>query len=159
MAGKSTAFVVFILPVILSLAFGSYVMADVLQEPGRHLDMWNFERHDGVVEESSEFIEIIGLDEEYAVSTPIELEVSVTDDSFDCGDLYITIFDVSGADREVITQSGYFTQCFGAEDLFLPIDDEFSETIDTPGKYEIVVELNDAEQQKTITAKRLFTVG
>lgn len=161
MAGKSTAFIVFILPVILSLAFGSYVMADVLKEPGRQLDMWNFERHDGggLHDTSDDSIEIRGLQKEYAVSMPIELQVSVTDEAFDCGDLYITVFEVSGTSREVITQSGYFTQCFSVNDLLLPVDDEFSEALDTPGEYEIVAEMHDAKQQKTIISKKLFTVG
>ncbi len=33
-------FVVFVLPAIFSLVFGSAVMADILQKPDRELNMW-----------------------------------------------------------------------------------------------------------------------
>ena len=33
-------FVVFVLPVIFSIIFGSAVMADILQKPDRELNMW-----------------------------------------------------------------------------------------------------------------------
>ena len=40
----------------------------------------------------------------------------------------------------------------------LPVDDEFSEVIDTPGSYEILVEINDKSQKDTISAKEKFSV-
>ena len=46
MASKKI-FVVFVLPVIFSLAFGSAVMADILQKPDRELNMWPMSSSEG----------------------------------------------------------------------------------------------------------------
>ena len=53
----------------------------------------------------------------------------------------ITIFDLNSSPKQSLTQSGFFEQCFGKNNLLLPINDEFSETIDIPGQYEIQIEL------------------
>ena len=39
--------VVFVLPVIFSLIFGSAVMADILQKPDRELNMWPISSSEG----------------------------------------------------------------------------------------------------------------
>ena len=144
------AYVVFILPIVLSIAFGSVVMADVLQSSDRELNMW---RVDPTNNDKS--IQIIGLEKQYPASTPIEIQVNVDDTFFDCGDLYVTIY--SGKNT-VITQSGFFKQCFDENNVLLPMDDEFSEIIDTPGQYELVVKMNDQNQKSSITASGKFTI-
>ena len=147
-------FVVFILPVIFSVIFGSAVMADILQKPDRELNMWN-------VSFSEEFssnhepIEIIGLSKQYSTSEPVEIQVTVDDSSFNCGDLYVTIY--SSGKTDVITQSGFFEQCFEAGSTILPVDDEFSKVIDTPGSYQIVAEMISKEL-KNISTSEIFTV-
>ena len=83
-------------------------------------------------------LEIFGLKSQYSISEPIQIQVSIQDQSFSCGDLYVTIYQ-AGKEKS-ITQSGYFEQCFDSNS-FLPIDDRFSETIDTPGNYEIVIDM------------------
>ena len=126
---RSVAFVVFILPVAISLFFGTFVIAEVLKEPNRELNMLNFELPEGT-EFQNESIKISGLLKEYSKSDSIKVKVSILDPIFDCGDIYITIYDLNSSPKQVFTQSGYFEQCFGKNNLMLPIDDEFSETVD-----------------------------
>jgi len=118
--------------------------------------MWPFELSDKILVTSGA-ITIIGLDDNLSKSQPIKITVSVSDPIFDCGDLYITIYDISKTPKEVVTQSAFFGQCYEKNNLMMPIDDEFSETIDS-GKYEIVAEINDKEYKKTLTASETFIV-
>ena len=46
MASKKI-FVVFILPIIFSVAFASFVMSDILQKPDRELNMWPMSSSEG----------------------------------------------------------------------------------------------------------------
>jgi hypothetical protein len=147
------AYVVFILPIFLSIAFGSAVMADVLQSPDRELNMWRIGPTSTLTHDKS--IKIIGLEKQYLVSTPIEIQVKIDDSFFDCGDLYVTIY---SGQNTVITQSGFFKQCFDENNAILPVDDEFSEIIDAPGQYELVVKMNDQNQKSSISASGKFTI-
>jgi len=156
MAGK-VAIAVFIIPIVFSFVFGSAVLADVLQEPDRELNMWQISSS-GPSSSTSKSIKIIGLDTQYSDSTPVEIQVQVDDATFDCGDMYITIYDVSSSSKQVFTQSGYFDQCYETKNLMLPVDDEFSQVVDTPGNYEILVEMNDKSQKATISVKAKFSV-
>lgn len=144
-------FLVFVLPVIFSVLFGSAVMADVLQEPGRELNMWPMSG--GSSHGAS--IGIIGLSSQYSTSEPVEIKVKISDISFDCGDLYVTVY--SSGNNDVITQGGFFEQCFGKTNTSLPIGDSFSQVIDTPGSYEIVAEMVSKEL-KNISIRGVFTV-
>lgn len=146
-------YIVFILPIVLSIAFGSVVMVDILQSSDRELNMWRVGSTNTIIHDKS--IQIIGLEKQYLASTPIEIQVNVDDPFFDCGDLYVMIY--SGKNT-VITQSGFFKQCFDKNNVLLPIDDEFSEIIDTPGQYELVVKMNDQNQKSSITASGKFTI-
>ena len=151
---RGVTYVVFVLPVVLSVIFGSIVMMDILQEPGRDLNLMRF----GEFEEAShnKSIEIIGLKNQYSSSEPVQIQVIVDDSSFTCGDLYVTIYTVNG--KNAVTQSGYFKQCFDEENRFLPIDERFSEIVDTAGQYEIVAEILDQNQKNSITKSEKFTV-
>ncbi|MBM3896646.1 MAG: hypothetical protein FJ360_02735 [Thaumarchaeota archaeon] len=151
------AYFVFLFPVIISLALGSFVMAEVLNEPERELSMWPF-KFSETNKVQSDSIKIISLQQEYSSTTPIIIQVSVTDPAFDCGDLYITIYDLNSSPKQVVTQSGYFGQCFQKENLMLPVDDEFSEKIGDSGQYEIVAEINDKHYKKIITTSEKFTI-
>ena len=151
MASKKV-FVVFILPVIFSVAFGSAVMSDVLQMPDRELNMWPM-YSDGYSSHSKS-IEIQGLHKQYSSSEPVEIRVSVTDSSFNCGDLYITIY---SSNSEVVTQGGFFEQCFEQRNETLPIGEEFSEIVKNPGSYEITAEMVSKELSN-ISVKERFTV-
>ena len=97
---RGVTYVVYVLPVVFSVIFGTIVMADVLQEPGRELNMMRF---GSLGEGSHGDIQIIGLQNQYSVKEPVQIQVTI-DDSYSCGDLYITIYD---SKREAVTQSGF----------------------------------------------------
>ena len=146
-------YVVFVLPIVLSIAFGTVVMADVLQSPDREINMWPMSNSRIITNDES--ISIIGLEKQYSVSTPIQIQVKVDDSQFDCGDLYVTVY--SGK-HIVVTQSGFLQQCFDENNPLLPIDNNFSEIIDTPGQYDLVVKMTDQNQKSSITTSSKFTI-
>jgi len=146
--------VVFVLPAIFSLIFGSAVMADILQKPDRELNMWPISSSEGF-SNNYDPIEIIGLSKQYSTSEPIEIQVKINDSSFDCGDLYVTIY--SSEKNDVITQSGFFEQCFEQGSTILPVGDEFSIVIDSSGTYEIVAEMV-SKKLMNISTSEVFTI-
>lgn len=149
---RGVTYVVYVLPVVFSVIFGTIVMADVLQEPGRELNLMRF----GSFETSShdEEIQIIGLQKQYSTNDPIQIQVTI-DESYSCGDLYITIYD---SKKNAVTQSGYFKQCVNEANPFLPVKERFSEKIDTIGNYEIMAQMLDQNQKNSITTSEKFTV-
>lgn len=152
-------FVVFILPIILSVSLATVVMADVLDKPDRTLQMWpqqsSSHGYDDRTENATkQGVDIIGLEHLYAVDEEIALRVVVKDLSFDCGDLYITIRD--GDDDVVVTQKAFFAQCFAADDVDLPVADDFTVTIDSPGSYVVLAEMHS--EVDTISALGEFVV-
>lgn len=157
LAVQKVVFVVFLIPAIISIFFGGFVLGEVLKKPERELNMPPFD-FSGKFVTSSGAMKIIGLQEEYSNSAPIEISISVSDAIFDCGDLYITIYDISKVPKEVVTQSGFFEQCYEKNNLVMPIDDKFSELVDTPGRYEVVSEINDKGYKNSLTASERFTV-
>ena len=150
---SSKLVVVFVLPVIFSIIFGSAVMADTLQKPDRELNMWPMSSSENSSSHNSD-LKIIGLSNQYLVSEPIEIQVKVSDTSFSCGDLYITIY--TSGKSDVVTQGGFFNQCLENGNLF-PINDKFSKIITVPGSYQIVADIvsNDLSN---ISTSGIFTV-
>ncbi|EGP94286.1 hypothetical protein [Nitrosarchaeum koreense] len=148
----SLVYVVFVLPIVLSIAFGTVVMADVLQSPDRELNMWPMGNSE--IMKNDEDISIIGLENQYSISSPVQIQVKIDDSQFDCGDLYVTVY--SG--KHIVTQSGFLKQCFDENNSLLPIDDDFSEIIDKPGQYDLVVKMTDQNQKNTITTSGKFTI-
>ncbi len=146
--------VVFVLPAIFSLVFGSAVMAEILQKPDRELNMWPMSSSEGF-SNNYDPIEIIGLSKQYSTSEPIEIQVKINDSSFNCGDLYVTIY--SSGKNNVITQSGFFEQCFEQGTTIIPVGDEFSEVIDSSGTYEIVAEMV-SKKLMNISTSEVFTI-
>jgi len=151
---KGVTYAVYVLPVVFSLIFGSLVLAGILQEPGRELNLMQT----GSLEEisKSDKIEIFGLKTQYSTSEPIQIQISINDPSFSCGDLYVTIY--PAGNEKSVTQSGYFEQCFDSKNSFLPINEKFSETINAPGNYELVIDMLDKNQKNSITTSVKFTV-
>jgi len=145
---------VYVLPVIFSIIVGSAVLSDILQKPDRELNMWPMSNSIREISHNVP-IEIIGLSNQYTTTEPVEIQVKIDDSSFDCGDLYITIY--SSGKSSVITQGGFFEQCFESGSKILPIDEEFSKIVDAPGSYEIVAEMV-SKQLKNISTKGTFTV-
>ena len=152
-------FVVFALPVILSVALAAAVMADILDKPGRELSMWprshssgghgvhnNDDGSDDNVGDAGHdagetagsatkgALQITGLSQSYPVGGPLVVQVAVDDPALDCGDLYITIYSEDG---EVLAQGAFFEQCFEGA-VAVPYGEFF---IDSPGSYRIVAEM------------------
>jgi len=146
-------FVVFVLPVIFSVIFGSAVLSDILQKPDRELNLWPMASSEGfLIHESS--IKIIGLAKQYSTSMPVEIKIKIDDSSFDCADLYVTIYSSA---NDVVTQNGFFEQCFEKDNPIIPVGDKFSKVVDTPGSYEIVAEMV-SKQLQSISTRGTFTV-
>ena len=147
-------FVVFILPIIFSVIVGSIVMADILQKPDRELNMWPMS--DSEIHASNDSsIQLIGLSSQYAPSENVEIKVKITNSSFNCGDLYITIY--NSKNNNVVTQGAFFEQCFKSESDLLPIHDKFSKVIGAPGSYLLVVDMI-SKDLLTISTSGIFTV-
>ena len=147
-------FVVFVLPLIFSLVFGSSVMADILQKPDRELNMWPMSFSEGFSYNITQ-IEIIGLSNQYSTSEPVEIQVKINDASFNCGDLYVTIY--STGTNDIITQGGFFEQCYEEGIKTIPVGDKFSTVISTPGSYKIVAEMV-SKKLLNISTSEIFTV-
>jgi hypothetical protein len=149
---SSKLIVVFVLPVVFSIIFGSAVMADTLQKPDRELNMWPMTFSGNSLHNSD--IQIIGLSNQYSASEPIEIQVKINDSSFTCGDLYITVYASESSD--VITQGGFFNQCIKDGNLF-PINDKFSKVITVFGSYKIVADVVSTDLSN-ISTTGTFTV-
>ena len=150
---SSKLIIVFVLPVIFPIIFGSAVMADILQKPDRELNMWPMSFSEGSTSHDSS-LKIIGLSNQYLISEPIEVQVKVIDSSFSCGDLYITIY--TSGNSDVVIQGGFFNQCLKNGDLF-PINDKFSKIITVPGSYQMTVDIVSNELPN-ISTSGIFTV-
>lgn len=152
MAVKKIAYLVFVFPIIASLIFGGYVLSDVLGQPDRQLNMWQFKFPSTIGQQQGDKqIRLLNLVSNYTVSTPLNFRVLVNDTSFDCGDLYMTIYDPNTSPKQVIIQNAYFTQCFAQTNSSLPIQDTFSPVIDKPGIYQIVAKMKDKTNQNSIS--------
>ena len=149
---SSKVILVFVFPVIFSIIFGSAVMADTLQKPDRELNMWPMTFSGNSSHDSD--IEIIGLENQYSVSEPVQIQVKINDSSFSCGDLYITIYTSGSSD--VVTQGGFFNQCVKNGNL-LPNNDNFSKIIDSPGSYKIVADIVSTDLSN-ISTSGIFTI-
>ena len=150
MASKRV-FVAFVLPIVFSIIMATVVLSMILRNLDRELNMWHMSSD--VVSNSSQ-IQIIGLSKQYSTSEPVEIQVKIDDSSFRCGDLYVTIY--SSGKSDVITQGGFFKQCFDGNNL-LPISDSFSKVIEIPGSYKIVAEMV-SKDMNTISTKGMFTI-
>jgi len=158
MAVQNTALLVFLFPVVMGTALGAFVLSGVLTQPNRELNMWPFESIFIPTQPGAEDLKIQGLLSQYSISASIEIKVVINNADFDCGDLYITIYDTQSSPKQVVSQNGFFSQCFATNNLALPIGDTFSEKIDKVGEYEMVVEMNDSDYKKTITTTAKFRI-
>jgi len=148
-------FVVYVLPIIFSLIFPSTIITNILQKPNKKLNISPMSSLEGSSSNDAT-IEIIGLLKQYSTSEHIEIQVKIDDSSFNCGDLYVTIYSIEKND--VINQSGFFEQCFEKGSKILPVGDEFSQVIDTPGSYKIVVEMV-SKKLMNISTSGTFTIN
>ncbi|MDP6857817.1 MAG: hypothetical protein QF559_02670 [Candidatus Nitrosopelagicus sp.] len=146
-------FIVYILPIILSVSLGTLVMAEALNDPERELSMWQFDSTQSITKQG-ENLTIIGLDRTYSISDSIQFEIKVNDSDFDCGDLYITIFEGD----QVITQSGFMKQCFEQQNQKIPLGNKYSEIITVSGEYRILIEIFDQNYNDSLSYVANITV-
>lgn len=144
------AILVFVIPIVFSFIYGGAVLALSLQNPDRGFDV-------RVISDTSGPMQITDLRAQYSTSDQISAHVSVGDPKFDCGDLYMTIYDVSKGQRKAIKQGAFFDQCYGSSGV-LPAPDSFSERIDVPGKYLLEAQLFDKNGDEFLTASQQFSV-
>lgn len=154
MAARSI-YLVFVLPAALSLALGGAVIGAVLQEPGRSLSIMGTDG-DGKAPLVSDQVAILGLSRSYGMSEIIALGVAALDDSFDCGDLYVTI--THAGTGEVVYHDGYFGQCYAASNATLPVGEAYTKSLDAPGSYEVRVDLKDVRGASTASVRGAFVV-
>jgi len=154
-AVRGIVYVVFVLPIASSIIFGALVLNGILiEEPDHELNMWQFDS----TFVSTPNVEILGLEKQYSTSDHVEIQVAIDDPLFDCGDIYITIYDISSSSKQVVTQSGFFDQCFAKNNSVLPIGDEFSEIVDKSGNYEIIVQMVDENGKNSVSSSAKFNV-
>ena len=157
MTVQKIALLVFVFPVVISIVFGASVLSTVLAQPDRHLNLWQFVPQQAI-QTGDNGIKIQNLMNSYSTFTPVNITVQVNNTAFDCGDLYITIYDLDTSPKQVAAQNAYFSQCFVENNLTLPVDDTFSQIIEKPGNYEIVTEVKDKTYRYMINSTADFKV-
>ncbi|RJQ24864.1 hypothetical protein C4565_09200 [Candidatus Parcubacteria bacterium] len=149
LAASGVTIAVFVIPIVFSFIYGGAVLSLSLQEPNRGIDF------QGTTQLTS--IEITSLRDEYSSSDAIAAQVLVRDPGFSCGDLYMTIYDISSAQRKAVAQGAFFDQCYDSSGT-LPVGDQFSQRVDTAGQYLLEVQMFDQSGDKFLTASQKFSV-
>jgi len=153
---KASAFVIYILPIVLSVSLGTAVMAETLNSPDRELNFLQF-GGEGYVNSKSD-INLVGFNNEIVENSNLEFSINLSNPDFNCGDLYITIYDISTSEKQVLTQSGYLKQCFLQNNNTLPVGETYTELISKSGTYEIYVEIFDEKYSKNISMTETLRV-
>ncbi|MDE1866726.1 MAG: hypothetical protein KGI08_03320 [Thaumarchaeota archaeon] len=156
MGARKIAYVVFVLPVVISVILGGYVLSNVLAQPDKQLNMWQFNFVILPAQEGSKDIKIVNLLNSYSISTPLNFTVRVNNTSFDCGDLYMTVYNLNT--KQAVAQNAYFSQCFVQNNSTLPINEVFSPAINSTGSYQIVADMRDKSYQNDINVTATFNV-
>ena len=154
---KSSAFVVYILPIVLSVSLGTAVMAETLSSSDRELNFLQF-GDEGYSGSSSTGVSLVGFNNEITKNTNLEFTIKFSNSEFNCCDLYITIYDITNSEKQVLTQSGYLKQCFIQNNNTLPVGENYSELISDPGNYEIYIEIFDEKYSKNISMTETLRV-
>jgi len=143
MAGRGIA--IFVIPIIFSFVYGGAVLGTALQGP-----LEAVETHQGGA------IDLVGLLAQYSDAEKTSAQITVSDPAYDCGDLYITVYDVSAGQKKAVKQGAFFDQCYG-ESGTLPINDQFSEKFDA-GQYLLEAQLFDKNGDKFLSTSQRFSV-
>ena len=155
---KPSAFVIYVLPIVLSVSLGTAVMAETLSSPDRELNFLQFGGEGHTSSLKSE-INLVGFNDEIEQNSNLEFRIKFLNSDFNCGDLYITIYDVTTSEKQVLTQSGYLKQCFIQNENILPVDDTYSELITKTGTYEIYIEIFNEKYSENISMTETLRVN
>jgi len=150
LAASGVTIAVFVIPIVFSFVYGGAVLSLSLQEPDRGIDF------QGTTQLT--LIEITSLQDEYSSSDAINVQVLVRDPKFNCGDLYMTIYDVSSSQRKAVAQGAFFDQCYDSSGTLPVGDDQFSQKVDVAGKYLLEVQLFDQNGDKFLTTSQNFRI-
>ena len=131
-------------------------MAETLSNSDRELDFLQF-AGEGHSKSSINEINLVGFSTELAQNSNLEFSINFSNSDFNCGDLYVTIYDVT-TEKQVLTQSGYLKQCFIQNNNTLPVDDIYSELISNSGTYEIYIEIFNETYSKSISMTETLRV-
>ena len=154
---KPSAFAIYVLPIVLSVSLGTAVMAETLSSPDRELNFLQI-GGEGYSPTAKNEIHLVGFNTELAQNSNLEFSINLSNSDFSCGDLYITIYDVSTSEKQVLTQSGYLKQCFIQNNDVLPVGENYSELISESGTYEIYIEIFNENYSKNISMTKTFSV-
>ena len=143
MASRGIA--ILVIPIILSFVYGGAVLGFALQGPRAEI---------GETQLTS--IEILNLQSSYSGADSVSPQIQINDSTFDCGDLYITVYSTGLGQKTAVKQGAFFDQCYGASGA-LPINDEFSEKFDA-GQYVLEAQLFDKNGDKFLSSSQEFSV-
>jgi len=132
-------------------------MAETLTSSDRELNFLQF-GDEGYTSSSKNVINLVGFNDELLQNSNLEFSIKLSNSDFNCGDLYITIYDVSNSVKEVLTQSGYLKQCFIQNNNILPVGENYSELIPESGIYEIHIEIFNEKYSKNISTTETLRV-
>ncbi|NDB45838.1 MAG: hypothetical protein EB163_00885 [Nitrososphaeria archaeon] len=142
MAARGIA--ILVIPIIFSFVYGGTVLGFALQghgaTPGTQLTS----------------IEILNLQSRYSVGDQVNVQVNANDPTYDCGNLYITVYNTALGQKTAVKQGAFFNQCYGNSGT-LPIDDRFSEKFDA-GQYTLEAQLFDKNGDKFLSSSQNFSV-
>ena len=133
-------------------------MAETLSSPDRELNFLQF-GGEGHSSSSKSGINLVGFNNEITQDSNLEFSIEFSNPAFNCGDLYITVYDISTSEKQVLTQSGYLKQCFMQNNNVLPVDDNYSELIAKSGTYEIYIEIFNERYSDNISITETLRVN
>ena len=154
---KSSAFLIYILPIVLSVSLGTAVMAETLSSSDRELNFLQF-GGEGYSTSDTSGISFVGFNSEITQNSNLEFSLNFSNSDFNCGDLYITIYEITNSEKQVFTQSGYLKQCFTQNNNILPVGENYSELIPKSGTYEIHIEIFDDKYSNNISMTKTLLV-
>ena len=131
-------------------------MAETLSSSDRELNFLQF-GGEAYTSDTGE-ISFDGFNSEITQNSNLEFGLKVTNSDYNCGDLYITIYDISTSEKQIFTQSGYLKQCFIQNNNILPVGESYSELISKPGSYEIHIEIFNDKYSDSISVTKTLLV-
>ena len=131
-------------------------MAETLNSSDRELNFLQFGGEAYI--RTTDEISFDGFNSEITQNSNLEFGLKVSNPDYNCGDLYITIYDISTSEKQIFTQSGYLKQCFIQNNNILPVGESYSELISKPGSYEIHIEIFNDKYSDSISVTKTLLV-
>ena len=131
-------------------------MAETLNSSDRELNFLQFGGEAYI--RTTDEISFDGFNSEIARNSNLEFGIKVSNPDYNCGDLYITIYEISTSEKQIFTQSGYLKQCFIQNNNILPVGESYSELISKPGSYEIHIEIFNDKYSDSISVTKTLLV-